>query len=215
MNDRELRQDVIAELDFDPSFDSADIGVAVEAGVVTLSGHVSSYMEKLAAERAAWRVKGVKAIAQDIQVRLPMDSKTNDDELARRALDILSWSVSMPVHPVRVTVEDGVLTLAGKAEWKYQRDAVESAVRRLAGLKGVVNDIEVEPKADPGDIRERIASALRRHADVEAARIDVAVQDGRVSITGNVDNWDERRAVQQAAWASPGVRVVEDHLRIV
>jgi osmotically-inducible protein OsmY len=214
MNDKQLRQDVIDELDFDPSFDSADIGVTAEAGVVTLSGHVSSYPEKLAAERAAWRVRGVKAIAQQIQVRLPTDKKTHDDEIAKRALDILSWSVSVPVHPVQVKVQDGFITLTGKAEWNYQRDAVESAVRRLSGVKGVINDIKVEPQASVRDIKERIASALKRHADVEAARINVTVYDGRVSITGDVDNWDERRAVEQAAWAAPGVHMVEDHLRI-
>jgi osmotically-inducible protein OsmY len=215
MNDKELRQDVIDELDFDPSVDSAHIGVTAASGVVTLSGHVSSYVEKLAAERAAWRVKGVKAIAQDIQVRLPSDWKTSDDEIVKRALNVLSWSTSMPKDAVQVKVQDGIITLTGNAHWNYQRQAIEASVRRLSGVRGVVNEIRLEPTASPADIKERIASALKRHADVEAARISVAVHDGRVSVTGNVDNWDERRAVEQAAWAAPGVRMVEDHLRIV
>lgn len=215
MNDKELRQNVIDELDFDPSFDSADIGVAVQNGIVTLSGHVSGYLEKLAAERATWRVKGVKGIAQNIQVRLASDRKTNDDEIAQRAINILAWSDSVPKDAVKVTVQDGFITLTGKTRWNFQRQAIESSVRRLSGVKGIINNIELAPGARVGDIKESIAAALKRHADVEAARIDVAVYDGRVSITGEVDNWDERVAVERAAWATPGVRMVEDHLRIV
>ncbi|KRD79745.1 BON domain-containing protein [Lysobacter sp. Root983] len=214
MNDKELRQSVIDELDFDPSFDSADIGVAAENGVVTLNGHVRSYLEKIAVERAAWRVKGVKAIAQNIQVRLAMAQKTNDDEIAQRALNILQWSAPVSKDSIQVRVQDGFITLTGKANWNYQRHAAESSVRRLNGVKGVINDIKIDPIVTPGDIKERISSALKRHADVEAARINVEVSNGRVSITGSVDNWEERRAVERAAWATPGVHMVEDHLRI-
>jgi osmotically-inducible protein OsmY len=215
MTDRQLRQNVIDELDFEPSIDSAEIGVTAESGVVTLTGHVATYVEKLAAERAAWRVKGVKAIAQQIQVRLPGDKKTHDDEIAQRALNVLAWSASVPGEAVKVRVQDGCITLTGTVGWNYQRQLMESAVRRLTGVKAVVNDIALEPTATHADIKDRIARALERHADVEAERIVVTILDGgRVCLNGIVDNQDERLAVERAAWAAPGVHAVEDHLRI-
>jgi osmotically-inducible protein OsmY len=215
MTDRQLRQNVIDELDFEPSLDSAEIGVTAEDGVVTLTGHVATYVEKLAAERAAWRVKGVKAIAQEIQVRLACDKKTHDDEIAQRALSVLAWSASVPADAVRVRVQDGCITLSGKVGWNYQRQLMESAVRRLTGVRAVVNDIALEPTATHADIKDRIARALERHADVEAERIVVTIHEGgRVCLNGIVDNQDERMAVERAAWAAPGVHAVEDHLRI-
>jgi osmotically-inducible protein OsmY len=214
MNDKQLRQNVIDELDFDPSIDSADIGVAAQDGVVTLTGHVSTYVEKLAAERATWRVKGVKAIAQEIKVRLATDKKTNDDEIAQRAVQVLAWSASVPADAVKVRVQDGCITLTGTVGWNYQRQAMEKAVRRLSGVKGVVNGIELLPTATHADIKDRIAKALERHADVEAERIIVTIDNGRVCLNGTVDSWDERMAVERAAWAAPGVHAVVDHLRI-
>jgi osmotically-inducible protein OsmY len=214
MNDKQLRQNVIDELDFDPSIDAADIGVAAQDGVVTLTGHVATYVEKLSAERATWRVKGVKAIAQQIKVRLATDKKTNDDEIAQRAINVLAWSASVPADAVKVKVEDGFISLSGTVGWNYQRQLMESAVRKLSGVKGVVNNIALQPTASHADIKERIARALERHADVEAERIVVTICDGRVSLNGSVDSWDERMAVERAAWAAPGVHAVEDHLRI-
>jgi osmotically-inducible protein OsmY len=214
MNDRQLRQYVIDELDFEPSIDSADIGVAVENGVVTLTGHVATYLEKLTAERAAWRVKGVKAIAQEIKVRLAADDRTDDDQIAQRAVSVLAWSASVPVGAVKVLVQDGVVTLTGTVGWNYQRRLMESAVRRLAGVKGIVNDIKVQPTASHADIKERIARALERYVDIDAERIIVTISDGCVFLSGSVDNWEERKAVERAAWAAPGVHAVEDNLRI-
>ena len=215
MSDKQLRQDVIDELDFEPSIDSADIGVAAENGVVTLSGHVPSYVQKLAAERATWRVKGVKAIAQEIQVRFAGAKKTNDDEIAQRALSILAWSSAWPLDAVHVKVQNGWVTLSGELRWNYQREGAEASVRRLSGVVGVSNEITLTPSAFPSDVEQRIRNALKRHAEVEASRIRVAVRDGgTVSIEGDVDNWKERRMVERAAWSTPGVRVVEDHLRI-
>jgi osmotically-inducible protein OsmY len=215
MNDKLLRQDVIDELDFEPSIEAADIGVTAENGVVTLTGHVPSYSQKIAAERAAWRVKGVKAIAQEIQVRFAGDRKNNDDEIAQRAINILAWNSSVPRDAVHVTVQNGWVTLTGEVSWNYQRDAAETSIRRLSGVLGVTNDITLAPVAQPADIEERIRNALKRQAEVEASRIRVSVHEGgRVSIEGDVDNWKERRAVERAAWSAPGVRVVEDHLRI-
>lgn len=215
MNDKRLRQDVIDELDFEPSIEAADIGVIAENGVITLTGHVPTYAQKLAAERAVWRVKGVKAIAQEIQVRLPSDKKSNDDEIARRALDLLAWNSFVPNDAIQVKVQNGWITLSGKVNWNYQRDAAESAVRKLSGVVGVSNNIALVPTVEPMDIKQRIMNALKRRAEVEASRIQVAVQDGgQVRIEGEVDNWDERRAVETAAWSAPGVRAVEDRLRI-
>lgn len=215
MSDKQLRQDVIDELDFEPSIDAADIGVTCENGVITLSGHVPSYTQKVAAERAAWRVKGVRAIAQEIQVRFAAAKKTNDDEIAQRALNILAWSSPSPHDAVHVKVQDGWVTLTGEVRWNYQREAAEASVRRLSGVLGVTNAIALTPAAIPADVEERIRNALRRQAEIEAARIRIVVDDGgTVSIEGDVDNWEERRAVERAAWSTPGVRMVEDHLRI-
>jgi osmotically-inducible protein OsmY len=217
LNDKQLRQDLLAELDFEPSIDSADIGVAVENGVVTLTGHVPSFAQKLAAERAAWRVKGVKAIAQELQVRIPSDKKDNDDEIAKRALSVLAWNSSVPAGSVHVKVQAGLVTLLGQVNWNYQRVAAESSVRKLSGVVGILNNIALAPEqtVQPTEVKRRIADALKRHAELEAGRIQVTVRDsGVVSLDGEVNNWDERDAAERAAWCVPGVRTVEDHLRI-
>lgn len=215
MNDRQLRQNVIDELDFEPSIDATDIGVAVEGGVVTLSGHVPNYAQKLAAERAVWRVKGVKAIAEEIQVRFTGDKNTNDDQIAQRALNVIAWNALIPRDSVRVKVQNGHVTLTGQMDWNYQREAAVADVRKLAGVLGVTNDITLKPAIQPIDVRQRITDALVRHAEVEASHVRVSVPTaGTVSLEGEVGNWDEREAVVHAAWSAPGVRVVDDRLRI-
>lgn len=215
MNDKQLRQNVIDELDFEPSIDAADIGVAVEGGVVTLTGHVPNYAQKLGAERAVWRVKGVKAIAEEIQVRFPGDKKHNDDEIAQRALDIISWNTFIPRDSVRVKVQNGYVTLTGQVDWNYQRQAAEADVRNLGGVMGVTNDITLKPVVQTVDVKQRITDALMRHAEIEASHVQVSVRDGgTVELEGEVDNWDEREAVVRAAWSAPGVRAVTEHLRI-
>lgn len=215
MNDKELRQDVIDELEFEPSIDSANIGVAAENGVVTLSGHVTSYLQKVGAERAVWRVKGVKAIAQELEVRLPWDKKVNDDEIAKRALDILAWSTLVPSDSIKVLVRDGWVTLSGRVNWNYQRDAAAREVRKLTGVLGLVNNITLEPAAQKIDIRQRVMDALKRHAEIEAARINVDVDPvGSVKLSGLVDDWEERRAIERAVWSAPGVHSIEDNIRI-
>lgn len=215
MNDSELRQLVIDELEYDPSIEAAHIGVAASKGVITLTGHVADYAQKYAAERAAWRVKGVRAIAEELTIRLPGDKKRNDDEIAGRAVSILEWNTVIPRGAIRVEVSSGQVTLTGQVEWNYQRAAAERAVRQLSGVTGVLNLVEIKPRASTTDVKLRIMDALKRHAEVEAARIEVEVRDdGTVRLEGEVDTWDERRAAELAAWAAPGVRKVEDRLLI-
>ncbi|MBB5206521.1 BON domain-containing protein [Chiayiivirga flava] len=215
MNDTELRQHVIDELEFEPSLDAANIGVAAERGVVTLTGHVSSYSQKVAAERATWRVEGVKAIAQEIQVRLPGDRQLADDEIARRAINILAWDDFVPKDAVKLRVASGWITLTGAVTWNYQRNAAESQVRKLSGVAGVSNDITLVPQVSSTDVRQRIVNALKRNAEVEAERIHVDVREnGVVKVDGVVDDWDERQAVERAVWSAPGVHSVDARLRI-
>jgi len=216
MTDKRLQQDILDELDFEPRVDAAHIGVAVEKGVVTLSGHVGSYAEKLAAERAVRRVKGVEALAGIIEVRFPEDKKTADDEIARRAVNILRWSAVLPEGTVTVKVEKGFVYLGGQVDWHYQRASAEAEVRRLSGVKGVVNGITLKPRVQSGDIKRRIESALRRNAELEADQIKVSVRGlGGVRLDGLVHDWRERETAENAAWSAPGVTDVEDRLRIV
>lgn len=215
MNDNELRQLVIDELEFDPSIDAAEIGVTAENGVITLGGHVSDYSQKMAAERAAWRVKGVKGIAQKIEVRLPGADKQSDDEIAQRALNILAWNVVVPRDSVRVKVSDGWVTLSGSVRWNFQREAAANEIWKLSGVKGVTNSIQLKSMVQVSDVKQRIQKALKRHAEVEADEVFVDVGDGgAVRLDGHVDNWDELQAVKQAAWSAPGVKSIDDHLVI-
>lgn len=214
MDDKQLRQNVIDELAFEPSIDAASIGVAAEHGVVTLSGHVSSYPQKMAAERAVWRVKGVRGIAQDIEVRLPGHKRRADDEIAQRAVNILAWNTQVPQDAVKVRVSEGWVTLSGEVSWNHQRTAAEKAVRELSGVVGVFNQIEIAPHVQPADVKQRIVTALSRHARLEADRIGIVVDGATVTLSGDVDSWDERIAAESAAWAVSGVRNVVDRLRI-
>ncbi len=212
MSDASIRQNVMDELDFEPSVSSEHIGVAVDKGIVTLTGHVGSYIEKLAAERAARRVKGVLAIAEEIKVRFPEDKKTADDEIAQRAVNTLKWSSLVPQGAVHVKVQDGWVGLGGEVVWRYQRTAAENGVRRLSGVAGVVNSITVKSQIQPSEVSKKIEEALRRNAEVEASRIKVSAQGGHVTLEGYVHDWRERRAVEDAAWSVPGVVGVEDRL---
>jgi len=212
--DLTLQQRVIDELEFDPRVKAAHIGVSVRQGVVSLSGHVESYVEKYAAERAARRVKGVKAVAEEIEVRLPSDKKTGDDEIAARAVRMLAWDVAVPLGGIQVKVEHGVVTLSGEVDWAYQRAEAEYDVRKLGGVKAVINDIHIRPQVNASDVRAQIRAALERSADLEASGIHVSVADGKVVLSGNVRNWIEREEAARAAWSAPGVVAVEDLIQI-
>ncbi len=213
MDDKTLRLDIIDELDFEPSIDSAGIAVAVVDGVVTLSGHVNSYAEKLAAERTVSRVKGVKAIAMELEVRLSSSPKTSDEEIAKRCLDILKWNV-WTSETMKVKVEHGWVTLSGSVDWAYQRQAAERVVNRLSGVRGVSNLIAIKPALNASHIREKIEKAFFRNAELEADRITVRADQGKVTLEGQVKTWHERQIAEQAAWAAPGVTSVEDRIRV-
>ncbi len=215
MDDLSLRDYVLSELEFEPSVNASHIGVAVDDGVVTLSGHVGSYAEKLAAEKIVQRLKGVRAIAEEIEVRLPSDRKTGDEQIAQRALDIIAWDTTIPDDKVMVKVQKGWITLSGEVDWYFQRNAAEAAVRKLSGVTGITNLIAIKPRVQAGDIKQRIEKALKRNAELEAENIRVVVSGGRVTLEGQVNAWHERAVAERAAWAAPGVVSVVDHLALV
>lgn len=214
MKDTDLRQDVLDELEYDPSIDAADIGVTVEGGTVTLTGHVRTYAQKREAENIVKRVKGVRAIAQEIEVRPVGAHLTADDEIAKRIVSSLKWNSSVPTDVVQAKVENGYVTLTGTVNWHYQKAAADETVKNITGVRGVTNLVEIKPVVSPGDIRQRIESALKRDAELEAKRIQIKVTDSKVTLEGNVRNWSERQAVERAAWAAPGVASVVDHIRV-
>jgi osmotically-inducible protein OsmY len=213
-SDAELQQRVIDELDFEPRVEAAHIGVGVRDGVVTLAGHVASLAEKYAAERAARRVKGVKAVAQELEVRLASDKKTSDDEIAARAVRMLNWDVLIPHDRIEVVVEHGTVTLTGEVEWNYQRLEAEEDVMRLGGVTAVINEITVKPRVRAEDVEAAIRGALERNAETEADRVAVHVSGGRVTLTGKVVAWTEREAIERAAWSVPGISHVEDLIEL-
>jgi osmotically-inducible protein OsmY len=214
MTDKDLRRDVLDELDFDPSLDAGDIGVAVSEGVVTLTGHVGSFAEKGEAERAVRRVKGVRAIAQEIQVRPHDAKKIEDDQIAARALAIIDWSTHLPKDAIQVKVAQGWITLTGEVPWWFQADAAEEAVRKLSGVVGVLNLCEVRPRVQPRAVKDRVLEAFKRNALFEADAIKVTVAGDKVTLEGNVTALAERDAAERAAWSAPGVRSVEDWITV-
>ena len=220
MTDNELKQHVQSALDWEPSVDATDIGVSVDEGVVTLRGNVGSYVEKLGAERVVLRVYGVKALANDLVVHVVSGYERTDTEIAQAALAALKWNTTVPHERamVTVTVKSGQLTLNGTLDWQYQKDAAARAVRDLTGVTGVTNDIIVQPRANRAksiDVRDKIEAAFKRSAQIDARRINVNAQDGKVILSGNVHSWAERQEAERAAWAAPGVTQVEDRLAIV
>ena len=213
MNDKTLRKSIIEELDWEPSIDSADVGVTVENGIATLAGHVPTYSQKLTAGDVTKRVRGVKALVQKLEVRPAFAAKDKDEEIARRALNILQWNVLVP-DAVKVQVSNGFVTLTGEVEWQYQRRAAEQAMREIAGVTGVLNSIILKARVQPADVKRSIVSALHRNADIEARGIEVDVTDGMVTLKGKVRARYERDLAETAAWAAPGVQAVDDQVTI-
>lgn len=215
-SDAMLRSDIVAELNFDPAItvNATDIGVSVKDGVVTLSGHPTSHAQKHAIERSVQRVKGVKALAIEMSVRLPAGHERIDADIAAAAENTLEWNVLVPDDAIHPMVEDGWITLNGRVEWEYQRRAAEVAVRNLLGVKGVTNLVEVKGRFTPADVEQKIDEALRRQADREAKHIQVLVNGAQVTLRGTVRSWAERKAAQGAAWSAPGVAMVINNLLI-
>ncbi|OWT74688.1 MULTISPECIES: BON domain-containing protein [unclassified Achromobacter] len=214
MDDKTLQQDVTDELNFEPGVNAAHIGVAVDRGIVTLSGHVGSYLEKMATERAVGRVRGVRGIAEELQVRYPNDKRAADDQIAERALNILAWYAGVPGGAVQVQVQKGWVTLTGAVSSGYQRFNAETAVQRLHGVTGITNQIRIKPTAVAGDVHKVIEEALRRNAELNARKVRVTIDGSRAVLEGAVGSWRERAAVERAAWSAPGVMAVEDRITV-
>jgi len=213
--DTQLQQDVLAELSWEPAVHSAQIGVEVRDGVVTLAGEVSSYVEKWNAERATQRVSGVKALAVELTVKLSELGQRSDADIAQSAKNLLSWTSSLPADAVQVMVEGGWLTLSGNVPWQYQREDAADSVRYLAGVTGVSNQIGIKPNVSAVVVKTDIEAALKRRASADAKSIAVAVQGSEVTLSGTVHSWAERDLATRSAWGTPGVRNVVDQMTLV
>ena len=216
MSDTTLRQDILDELEMEPSIDAADIGVAVEDGVVTLTGHVPTFSQKATVENLVARIKGVRGIAEELEVRYRGTVSNSDDEIAKRAANSLQWSTAVPDGKVQVKVHKGWVTLTGTVDWNFEKVAAANAVRGLQGVTGITNNIAIKPRPmiSSLDVKKRIEDSLKRSAELEAKSIRVDVEGGRVTLGGHVKAWSERRLVEDAAWATPGVTAVDDRLTI-
>jgi osmotically-inducible protein OsmY len=215
MTDLELKKNVEAELTWEPSVNAADIGVAVKDGVVTLTGPVTSYWEKTTAEQAASRVAGVKALASDLEIRLPFSNQRTDEDVAHEVVNRFKWSITVPKDQIKTKVSQGWVTLEGTVDWQYQKDAAEDAVRNLMGVKAVSNLIEVKPQVSKAEVKSAIEAALKRSAEVDARNITVGTDGDKVILRGTVRSWSEREGAQRAAWRAPGVRSVDNRITIV
>ncbi|MCW6511744.1 BON domain-containing protein [Lichenifustis flavocetrariae] len=215
IHDRDLQKSVLAELSWDPSVTAAHIGVTADQGVVSLSGHVESYGEKHAAEAATRRVKGVKAVVEELEVRLKSDCLLNDDDIAREAIGRLAWHVVDPEYKVAIKVEKGWMTLSGQVEWHFQKEATESEIRRLPGVVGLDNQITIKPRVIVSNVSDDITHALHRSWFFDPKTIDVSAEAGTIRLNGTVRSSHERKLAAQTAWAAPGVTMVENNLSIV
>jgi osmotically-inducible protein OsmY len=215
MTDKLLKQHVENALDWEPSLEAGDIAVAVKDGVVTLRGIVRTYAEKLTAEKVALHVFGTKSVANDLEVHIANSQERTDTDIAKVAAEALKWNSTTGLERVTVAVTNGWIRLSGTVDWQYQREAAARAVRELSGVKGVINNIGVQPLIKTMDVRDKIEAAFKRSAEIDARRIQVSTEDGKVILTGNVRSWAERQQAERAAWAAPGVKLVDDRLTVI
>ncbi len=211
-SDSEIERDVRDELQWDPDLNAEDIAVSVKDGVVTLAGFTRSYTDRLEAEAAAKRVAGVHAVANDIEVRLPAIDQRPDPDIARDAVAALKSQLPISHEKIKVIVKDGWITLEGSVEWQYQKTTAENAVRKIKGVKGVTNVIQLRPAMQPTDIQRKIQEAFKRSAELDANRISVEAKGSEVILKGTVRSWTEREEAERVAWSAPGVTHVEDRI---
>jgi len=213
-SDEQIQRDVLEELKWDARVQPNEIGVAVKDGIVTLIGWVDSYTKRWAAEEAARRVRGVKAVANDIEVKLPISAERTDADIAAAALHALKWDAFIPDDQVKVTVSKGWITLDGEVNWQFERDDAERVVRRLTGVRGVTNLIRVKSRPTPSELKRKIEHALVRSAETDAERITVEVQGSKVILKGTVRAWAEKQEAERVAWSAPGVTSVDNRITI-
>jgi osmotically-inducible protein OsmY len=213
-SDAQIKADVTAELKWDAEIDETKIGVAVNNGAVTLTGHSPTYRQKMAAAAAAKRVSGVLAIVNNIDVLLKSEFRTTDEGLAERIANVLKWNVSIPGKDIKATVKNGTVTLSGQVDWQYQRSNILRNVEHVSGVVNVIDHITLKPTATATDVQKKIKDALQRHADIEASKVTVAVANGTVTLSGTVESIEEMDRVEDAAWTAPGVSKVVDNLRV-
>lgn len=212
--DKELQADVVRELAWEPKVDSANIGVAVDKGAVTLTGHVSTYGELIAAERAALRLYGVMAVANELVVKLSSDRTRDDSDIALAIANQMAWNAAIPSGAIRATVTHGWVTLEGRVDWAHQSEAADKLVRGLIGVRGVTNRVTVKEAVHYKDVKAKITEALHRQAQVDARRIWLTTEDGHVTLHGHVSSWSEAAAAKKAAESAPGVTMVDSKLTI-
>jgi osmotically-inducible protein OsmY len=211
-SDSEIERDVREELEWDPDLDAQDIAVSVKNGVVMLTGFTRSYTDRLEAEIAAKRVAGVRAVANDIEVRLPSIDQRPDPDIAQDAVAVLKSELPISHDKIKLTAKDGWITLEGAVEWQYQKTSAENVVRKVKGVKGVTNLITVAPKVEPADLKRKIMEAFKRNAEVDANRIEVETKGSEVILKGTVRSWIEREEAERVAWSAPGITHVEDRI---
>jgi len=211
-SDTELQDDVMAELQWEPSVKASGIGVSAKDGVVTLSGMVESYSEELAARNAASRVFSVKGVADELQVRLPDYNKSTDEDIARSAANAIAWNANVPLDCVKAVVQNGWVTLEGEVNWQFERYAAEEAVHHQRGVLGISNEIVVKPLVQKLDVTSKIISAFERDARLDAGKIKINARGNKITLSGSVRSYEEKDEALRAAWSTPGVAEVDDKL---
>lgn len=213
--DQELKQDVTNELRWEPAVNEAHIGVSVKNGIVTLTGHVPTYGESYGAEKAAKRVFGVNAVANELDVKLASDTRITDEDIAKNCVSALRAHSSVPDNKLKLVVNNGWVTIEGTVDWQYQKTAAENAMRYLIGVCGITNNVMLTPRASAADVKQKIEAAFKRSAEIDSKRINVETLNGKVKLRGQVRSWAEKNEAQQAAWAAPGVMSVENDLVVI